>query len=154
MRLCGLCSEYMVGILVSIVCCKNYIYCRKACSCTNDRTTNYWSSTVVLTRFQKIRAQHRNLIFLCWPSIKVIKIAIFIRQSSQIKPYQVAMSWKSGWKVEMPTPGWGSIIPRGPHPVEGYGGRELNIQNPRVWGIFLKIPRGFWGVVYWYDVWQ
>ena len=56
--------------------------------------------------------------------------------------------------LEMPTPGWGPVIPRGPHPVAGYGGGELNIQNPGVRGIFLKIPRGFWGVVYWYDVWQ
>ena len=42
-----------------------------------------------------------------------------------------------------PGPGWGPVILQGPHPVAGYGGGELNIQNPRVWGIFWKIPWDF-----------
>ena len=45
----------------------------------------------------------------------------------------------------MPTPGWGPRHPRGPHPVAGYGGGELNIQNPRGTGGFFENPPGLLG---------
>ena len=53
----------------------------------------------------------------------------------------------------MRTSGWGPVIHRGPRPVVGYGGREVNIKNPGGRGIFLKIPGVFLGIVYWYEGW-
>ena len=56
--------------------------------------------------------------------------------------------------IEMPIPGVGAtIIPRGPNPVAG-DGRGIEHSKPWGTGDFLKIPLGFWEIVYWYDVWQ
>ena len=49
--------------------------------------------------------------------------------------------------VEMPTPGWGPRHPPGFSPRGGAWVGKFNIQNPGVWGIFLKIIRDFWEIV-------
>ena len=62
---------------------------------------------------------------------------LFIRSFGSISEKTMVSVVK--WRLEMP------VIPRGPepHPTPGrgvgYGGGVLNI---------------FWGIVYWYDVWQ